>query len=549
MALLLLSPRAVPLARALPAEEIYQMVKEVGEEDALPVLAVATPDQMQYIFDVEWWQGDKFKPQRAFEWLSLFDQANDQMVYQWFLTEDFDQKVMALQSLIRVEKAEEGTDPLEEETEQPHFTPDGVFYIFFKIAEAESLLKKVFKLLYSQEPRVLNALLEAVIWYQVTPTVEAAYRWWSARTEEKGIPPYDEAVGIYSMMRPEELQMQLPTHQDFSEVHGDCLVPPGIPLEEIDPSTFLGQCLAMMKHQERFDTICWEVVYLANKVMVADKMDLSDLESRRRALRKALGYINIGLELGAGGDIAKGEKLLAQTWMQSLFQVGHSGLLRLKWEAEKLVHDNGRFLEQVLPQWSMDHLAAIVGRFPKIAVAMKQGDEEDPGAEIQWKDLESLQDIQILENFLIQSRFYVRFSRQCLDLSEAHIEALAKEMRYPEQPEDLDQVHFFTTALARHVLFGSLSCEPLHEEGARSFLQKIFKHPIPPSEGRVVDEEKIIGFRDRLLVTSLAWTPVDRELLNQLMVQCVQNLETQFGRLDFKGNIDWKFTRGLIISK
>jgi hypothetical protein len=94
MDLLVLSSQAVPVARLLPEEDIYFMVKEVGEEDALPVLAIISEKQLQYLFDMEWWRGDKFLPQKSLDWLLLMEKANDQQLLHWLLTEDFDQKVM-----------------------------------------------------------------------------------------------------------------------------------------------------------------------------------------------------------------------------------------------------------------------------------------------------------------------------------------------------------------------------------------------------------------------------------------------------------------------
>ncbi|MBT4900245.1 MAG: hypothetical protein HON56_14350, partial [Nitrospina sp.] len=58
--LLVLSEKAVEVTQSLPVEEVYNLIKEV--EDSLLVLSMASPDQLQYIFDVEWWQGDKFQP-------------------------------------------------------------------------------------------------------------------------------------------------------------------------------------------------------------------------------------------------------------------------------------------------------------------------------------------------------------------------------------------------------------------------------------------------------------------------------------------------------
>jgi hypothetical protein len=546
MDLLTLSSQAVPVARLLPEEDIYFMVKDVGEEDALPVLAIISEKQLQYIFDMEWWRGDKFLPQRAMDWLLWIEKANDRQLLHWLLTEDFDQKVMVLQSLIKVFKQDEMTDQYDGVEELEHFTLDGVFDIFAKVPDAAPLLKNLFKLLYVEDQKVFYALMEAVIWYAVTPTVETAYRWWHSRVEEKGILSYDEALEVYSLLDVDSLKLEAPSHEVFVDPEAPYAVAPVHPLTDTDSSTFFGQCLAMMKNHGRVNAICGELMYLANKVMVADQQEFGNMDSHHETMRKVLGYINIGLELGAGGDIAKGESLLNQTWMQSLFQVGYAGIMRLKWEGEKLIKENGLLLEYLLTPGYMDHLAASVTRFPKIGV-MQTDEAEEAEANVQWRNLESLHDIQVLENFLIMTRFHVRFARQSLELSLEKIQQFLEEARFPANKEDLDIIALTLTALARFTLFKEIECQPLLPEGARSFLQAIFHVGIYQDESKVVNEDILNAFRERLLGTSLAWTPEDKERLDHLLQTCVETLQTQFGRLDPSKKIEWQFTKGLLL--
>ncbi len=544
--LLMLSRQAEQVVRLLPEEDIYFMIKEIGEEDAIPVLALLSSKQLQYIFDVEWWRGDKFVPQNAMDWLRWVAKANDRLLLDWILTEDFDQKVMVLQSLIKVFKQDEMTDQYEGVEGLEHFSLEGVFDIFVKVPDAAPLLKNLFKLLYVDHQKVFFALMEAVIWYPVTATVEVAYRWWRSRVEEKGIVDYEEAAGVYSLLDPDSLKLDAPPHEAFIEQGSAYAVAPVYPLADTDPATFFGQCLAMLKNHKRVNALCWELMYVANKVMVADRQDFTRMDIRHEIMRKVLGYINIGLELGAGGDIAKGEALLNQTWMQSLFQVGYAGVMRLKWEGEKLVSENGLLLEQVLTPGYLDHLAAGVSRFPKIGVALTEETEEIE-TNIQWRNLESLQDIQILENFLNLVKFYVRFARQSLGLSLEQIGQYLEEARFPETKDDLDIKVLTLTALARFSLFKEIGCQPLLPEGARSFLQIIFHVGIFKDESQVVNEDLVKAFKERLLTTSLAWTGEDRQRLDQLLQECVHILRTQFGRLDPTKAIEWQFTRGLLL--
>ena len=546
MDLLILSSQADQLVRLLPEEDIYFLVKEIGEEDALPILALVSEKQLQYLFDMEWWRGDKFLPQKAMDWLLWIEKANDRQLLHWLLTEDFDQKVMVLQSLIKVYKKDEMTDQYEGVEGLEHFTLDGVYDIFVKVADAAPLLKNLFKILHVEDQKVFFALLEAVIWYEITPTVETAYRWQRSRVEEKGIIPYEEALAVYSRLDADSLKLDAPSHEVFVDPDSPYAVAPVHPLSDTDPSTFFGQCLAMMKNHERVNAICWELMYLANKVMVADQQEYGNLDAHHETMRKVLGYINIGLELGAGGDIAKGESLLNQTWMQSLFQVGYAGVMRLKWEGEKLIKDSGLLLEYLLTPGYMDHLAASVARFPQIGV-MRTEDAEEAEINIQWRNLETLQDIQVLENFLNLARFYVRFARQSLDLSLEKIQELLKEARFPAAKEELDFKTLTLTALARFTLFKEIDCQPLLPEGAKSFLQTVFHVGIYQDESKVVNEDLMKAFRERLLETSLAWTPEDRERLDHLLRECVDTLQIQFGRLDLSGKIEWRFTRGLLL--
>ncbi len=544
--LLILSRQTEQVVRLLPEEDIYYMIKEIGEEDAIPVLALLSTKQLQYVFDMEWWRGDKFVPQNALDWLRWVAKANDRLLLDWILTEDFDLKVMVLQSLIKVFKPDEMTDQYDGVEDLEHFTLDGVFDIFVKVPDAAPLLKNLFKLLYADHQKVFFALMEAVIWYPITPTVEVAYRWWRSRVEEKGIVGYEEAIGVYSLLDSDSLKLDAAPQEAFIEQGSAYAMAPVYPLADTDPATFFGQCLAMLKNHKRVNALCWELMYVANKVMVADRQDFTHIDIRHEIMRKVLGYINIGLELGAGGDIAKGEALLNQTWMQSLFQVGYAGVMRLKWEGEKLVKEHGLLLEQVLTPGYLDHLAAAVSRFPEIGVTFTE-EPEEAETNIQWRNLESLQDIQTLENFLNLANFYVRFARQSLGLSLEQISQYLEEARFPENKEDLDIKMLTLTALARFALFKEIGCQPLLPEGARSFLQIIFHVGIFKDESRVVNEDIVKAFKERLLTTSLAWTGEDRERLDQLLQECVHMLGTQFGRLDPKKTIEWQFTRGLLL--
>ena len=71
--LLVLCEDAVAVTQSLPSEEIYNLIKELGNEESILILSMVSEEQLQFIFDLEWWQGDIFQPEQAMGWLELLD--------------------------------------------------------------------------------------------------------------------------------------------------------------------------------------------------------------------------------------------------------------------------------------------------------------------------------------------------------------------------------------------------------------------------------------------------------------------------------------------
>ena len=535
--LLLLSDKAKEVVQSMPPEEIYHMIKVIGERDALPILSLMNDDQLQFIFDLEWWIGDKFQPKRALDWINLLDNCHEPKALEWFMTEEFDQKVMLMQALIKVYKRDEMTDSYEGTEELEHFSPDGVYDIFFKIQETGAI-RKLLLLLRSNFPSVFNSLMEAVIWYSLTQTVEQAYHWRMTRISEKGFPEMEEALGVYSLMDAESLKISVPALEDFND-EGIIRIPPRYVLANADPSTFLRQCVDQMEDGNRLDAIHWELVSLANKVMVADQEDPTNLETREKVQRKVLGYVNIGLDLAAEGDFKKGKTILDRSWTQFLFQAGYHRLMGLKWQAESFLKEQGTSLDFLLNPVEKEGLTALIHRFPQVPDFVE--------GHLQLRDFETVNDIRKVDVLLNRWGFMVRFSKHCLDLTESDMNRVLMECDFPEEVSNMDCITWMTTALARFTLFKEISCEPLPEVAARSFLDIIFLPKVFNEDGKVCHEDLVQAFHNKLLETPLAWTEESCGHLKGLMQRCVQNLEQEFGRIDLKAGIDWKYTHGLCL--
>jgi len=533
-----LSPCSQAVIRGLPPEELYQMIKETGIGESLPVLAMMSQNQLQYSFDLEWWQRDLFVPECALEWLEFLDACEDSSILQWLQNEDFDQKVVLFQSLIKVYKDDEMTNSYEGVEGMAHLSLDGVYDIFFKTEEYEAL-KRLLTLLRSADPTLYTSILEGVIWYPVTQTIEKAYRWPLFRTAERGIPDFEEAMGVYSYPSPGALKIPIPELEDFAS-QGKFNIAPTYPLLLTGSVPFFKDVILRLGNSSRLKTISWELVYLANKIMVADQVKPSDLEMRKESLQKVLGYINIGLELGASGDLEKGAKLLSNTHVMPLFQAGYQQLMSLKWKTESFLKENGSFLKWMSTERHKDLLSALLDRFPRVA-------EVSEKKSLGWRHFTSIQDVRNAESFLDQWKFYHRFARKGLGLNERIIKQYLGMCDVPGKHEMVDLTIWTTMAFAHYILFKEISCAPLSEPAAKSFLGIVFLPGIFKEEVRQCDNTLVESFKQELLKLPLAWTDTDQKFLAALLNKCVLHLQQEFGRLDLKGEVDWRFTHGLCI--
>src|SRR5512147_1548096 len=57
------------LIRALPADELYFTIQEIGLADAAPLVPLASLDQFRTFLDLDAWRGDHLDPHRVLGWL------------------------------------------------------------------------------------------------------------------------------------------------------------------------------------------------------------------------------------------------------------------------------------------------------------------------------------------------------------------------------------------------------------------------------------------------------------------------------------------------
>ena len=296
------------LIRSLSRVDFYWLVKKVGEEDSLPLLQMASYEQWQYLMDMELWKKDRMSFEEASVWISRLNQADPMRLVKWLCTEGEHFSYLYFSKTIEVEVRR--TDELYDLSDG-FVSFDNVF--FFKVLnpEHEEYIKNILQLLAATGHELYQALLLGIQGTLTSEVEEEMYRLRNVRLAEDGFLPYEEALSIYSRLKPESLKRNQKTGSlEFSPTPQEGVLVPITPIIHTETSSFLIESAGRIADPLFIERIQLEFAGLCNQVIAADGMEVNDLEVSSRSCRRAAGYISLGLEKVSDKKLPLSEEFL-----------------------------------------------------------------------------------------------------------------------------------------------------------------------------------------------------------------------------------------------
>ena len=303
----------------MPPAELCFVAKAIGLADAGWLLEHASEEQIAAAVDLDAWSA--FVPDRGRlgQWLVALAGAGEETLLRAAHALDFELLVLALRARMRVQLI--GRDEADE-VAPGGLTIDGQFYLFPTAAgdDLEDLLG-LLGLLFERDYWFYHRLLQALGAELETETEELALRWRSARLEDLGFPPLEDAKRIYSFVRTEDLA-KLPREANVLEL-GEWPLPVWMPSLPVggDAEHLLFRALARLSEAER-RPLGLAFLALANRVAVADELPLGDAESLPAAIEKAARLASLGLAHLARENAVDPSALLRRIPLERMFVVG-----------------------------------------------------------------------------------------------------------------------------------------------------------------------------------------------------------------------------------
>ena len=153
--LLLHAPQPMRLVRSLPDSEFYLSLREVGPNDGLPLMALASAAQIQHVLDLESWRGDRFDADRSGAWMALILEAGEPALRRYLRSADDTQLALLFQRWARAKVIESNEDPdihgtgrTESDGEEAFISPDDQYEFSPTIAEHRPALQRIAQTLF-----------------------------------------------------------------------------------------------------------------------------------------------------------------------------------------------------------------------------------------------------------------------------------------------------------------------------------------------------------------------------------------------------------------
>ena len=177
--------------------------------------------------------------------------------------------------------------------------------------------------------------------------------------EEMGFQEYSEALNVYTYL---PSRTPLPVkRQDRIRAVGTLPAPP---VQLRSGPLFLFKALAGITEPQDLEPLLEELFFVCNKILSADGTPPDRPSLVKRAIRKALSGINIGLEIWSDRDLYLAQDGLKHHYLQSFFHTGYSRLVDIRSQAreiqKKVDLETGSFLDEALEGLAQDYPLLVV---------------------------------------------------------------------------------------------------------------------------------------------------------------------------------------------
>lgn len=317
--------------RRLSVPQLYFGLKELGEHQVQALLPHISETQWQGLLDLDLWNRDRANAGKFLFWAGQIIQAENPVARKIVRGTDRQLLELWLKRRIRIEEIvddDPGPAPKGDFVE----TPDRSYLVHLPRNPEESRLARSLILkLYELGPEEIRLWIQESRYRTSIELEETAYQNRKRRIEDLGFQDYFDAVEVYAYPPP---GTPLP-EKSRDKLRAVGTLPAPVARMKAGP-LLLFQALAAFARPHELEPLMEELFFVCNKILSADRTPPNRTSRVKRAIRKALSGINLGLEVWSEGDLNRARDGLRRHYLQSFFHTGYSRLVELRDRAREI---------------------------------------------------------------------------------------------------------------------------------------------------------------------------------------------------------------------
>ena len=389
--------------------DLYWLIKKIGEEDAFPLLQMASSEQWEFVLDLDLWKKDRLDLSEASGWMGRLLQADPDRLIRWLLSDGEYFTYFFLSKTLQVES--KSKDEMED-VEEGSITLDGIHYLRILDPEHEEVLRNLLRHLASKDYTRYQAILMGLSGVAPAEVEEEMYRRRNVRLSEDGFLPHEEAVSVYAVLKKDFLKEKSSAPVLYSRSsQEDRAKAPLMPILHVSESHLMVEAMRRSGDPLLLDRIGVEFAGLCSQVFSAEGVSENTPEALVKTVRKAAGYVNVGLEHWCARDLALCEKVLRENTLLDLFRSGFSLALQLRWETEEWLKKAWFARRGFRPAfWEEEWGATLVGVIQKRPLLFDRSQKEDP-----YRAFESVEELETCRKAMRRLKVLDRLLERLVD--------------------------------------------------------------------------------------------------------------------------------------
>jgi hypothetical protein len=455
--IILLSQDSRTLVQGLPVEELFWTVKAIGPQDAVHILNLANAEQLQFVFDLDWWHKAELRPEKIATWILLLFEIGEEAIsswLQWLMKKDGTLLPAILRPFIRIYKRPDDMDIQEAIDKFPRFTLDNVFFVSFKKEALQPIWERFLLKMLEVSPGLYRDVLEIILGETEAENMEKSFRLRRSRIGDWGLPDYYEALDIYAPLHGNRIRKaEIACCKE--EKGSDILLPAFVPTLYMGDYPVLRTAIEELSGTEFMERVVQEWAGAANKVLMVDEVDLDDSDALRNSLFKVAAFLNLGLEAAAKTEHASPKDILKSSALEDIIRLANTMIRRLAAKAHSLV-DSDRISRDFkhLPEACADVLRGLLFKPPLLW---------DPGFR-KYRPFCDMAELISVENIITAADDWIRLMALILPRHGNWVREIPWTSTNIGHVNELIFPQALLTALAQKTLSGELKFYPVPAE-------------------------------------------------------------------------------------